>query len=68
MRMTIKLKLAAAFIVIIAIAGTGQFLALRDLGRLNESVNSLVNVDAMRVRLSTQVMAQQLRQQRAIRA
>lgn len=68
MRMTIKLKLAVAFIVIIAIAGAGQFLALRDLGRLNASVNELVTVDAKRVRLSTQIMAQQLRQQRAIRA
>ena len=68
MRMTIKLKLAAAFIVIIAIAGVGQVLALRDLGRLNASVNDLVSVDAKRVRLSSQIMAQQLRQQRAIRA
>ncbi|MCF3932956.1 methyl-accepting chemotaxis protein [Acuticoccus sp. M5D2P5] len=68
MRMTIKLKLAAAFVVIIAIAGAGQFLALRDLGRLNQSINDLVQVDVERVRLSNRITIQQLRAQRSIRA
>ncbi len=68
MRMTIKLKLTVAFLLVLVMGGTGQLLALNDLGALNQALSQLVNEDAKRVELSSQIMAQQLRIQRNVRA
>lgn len=67
MRFTLKLKLAATFILLIALAGTGLAFAIRDLGRLNDRLGELVNNSARRIELSQQLNAEQLRIQRNVR-
>ncbi|WP_108659717.1 methyl-accepting chemotaxis protein [Acuticoccus kandeliae] len=68
MRVTIKLKLALAFILLIAMAGVGQLLALRDLGAANHAVNEIVEKSAERVRMSAELQTQQLRVARDVRS
>ncbi|KAA9008007.1 methyl-accepting chemotaxis protein [Histidinibacterium aquaticum] len=67
MRLTIKLKLIVAFVLLIALSGTALFIALNDLGRLNARLGELVNNSAKRVELAQAVTAEQLRTQRNIR-
>ena len=43
MRLTIKTKLAATFVTVVALAGVSMFLALQNLGTINESMDSIVN-------------------------
>ncbi|UJW85029.1 HAMP domain-containing methyl-accepting chemotaxis protein [Devosia sp. SL43] len=46
MRLTIKTKLAAVFTVVVALSGVSMFLAIQSLGKLNESLGTIVDVRA----------------------
>ncbi len=46
MRLTIKAKLAAVFSVVVALSGVSMFLAIQSLGKLNESLGTIVDVRA----------------------
>jgi methyl-accepting chemotaxis protein len=46
MRLTIKTKLAATFVTVVALSGVSMFLALQSLGRLNDSLGEIVDVQA----------------------
>ncbi len=67
MRLTIKMKLAAAFLVILAMGAGGQLMGLRDLGAMNDSLNAIVDGNAERVRLSEELAAYQIRVARDVR-
>ena len=41
MRLTIKTKLAATFVVIVALSGASMFIALQNLGQLNDTLELL---------------------------
>ncbi|KQX35238.1 hypothetical protein ASD04_14410 [Devosia sp. Root436] len=43
MRLTIKTKLAATFVVVVALSAASMFLALQSLGQLNTSMDDIVN-------------------------
>jgi methyl-accepting chemotaxis protein len=43
-RLTIKAKLAAVFGVVIAMSGVSMLIALQDIGKLNQSLDTIVNV------------------------
>jgi len=45
-RFTIKTKLAAVFTVVVALSGVSMFLAIQSLGKLNESLGTIVDVRA----------------------
>ena len=49
MKLTIKMKLAAAFLVVFALAGASTFLGLRDLSQANVVLNDVVNLQSARV-------------------
>src|SRR5690554_411613 len=44
MRMTIKTKLAATFVTVVALSAGSMLLAIQNLGQLNDSLNTIVNV------------------------
>ena len=46
MRLTIKTKLAATFVAVVALSGVSMFLAIQSLGKLNESLGQIVDVRA----------------------
>ncbi len=46
MRLTIKTKLAATFVTVIALSGVSMFLAMQSLGKLNDSLSDIVDVRA----------------------
>ena len=48
MRLTIKTKLAATFVVVVALSAASMFLALQSLGQLNKSMDDIVNGVAAR--------------------
>jgi methyl-accepting chemotaxis protein len=45
-RLTIKTKLAAVFTVVVALSGVSMFLAIQSLGKLNDSLGTIVDVRA----------------------
>jgi len=47
-RLTIKAKLAAVFTVVVALSGAGMFVAIQNLGALNDSMDNIVNGVAAR--------------------
>lgn len=55
MRLTIKLKLVAAFAVIIVLMIAAAVLSLRDMGDINERLNSIVDRSARRVILTLEI-------------
>lgn len=67
MRLTIKIKLAATFFVVLALAAAGQIMAIRDMGRLNHAITEIVEGSAERVQLTGVLVTQQLKVQRDIR-
>ncbi|MCO8144329.1 methyl-accepting chemotaxis protein [Rhodovulum tesquicola] len=67
MRLTIKVKLAAAFAVLVAMSAVGVGLLLADLSNLNGRLNGLVDNEAKRVELTQTITAEQLRVQRNVR-
>lgn len=46
MRLTIKAKLAAVFGVVVVMSGVSMLIALQNLGKLNQSLDTIVNVRA----------------------
>ncbi|SER70765.1 methyl-accepting chemotaxis protein [Tranquillimonas rosea] len=67
MRLTLKLKLAATFVLLIAVSALAMFIALGNLSEMNRNLVALVNGDSERVRLSQELGMEQLRVQRDIR-
>jgi len=67
MRLTIKVKLASAFAVLIGMSAVGIGLTLKDLSTLNGRLDELVNIDAKRVELTQTITADQVRIQRDVR-
>ncbi|MGO4855395.1 methyl-accepting chemotaxis protein [Phaeovulum sp. W22_SRMD_FR3] len=67
MRLTIKLKLVATFALLILMSAGSQVIAIKDLGMLNTAVNALAEGDAVRVKLSQDLLGMQLRLQRDVR-
>ncbi|WIJ24765.1 methyl-accepting chemotaxis protein [Devosia sp. RR2S18] len=55
MRLTIKTKLAAVFTVVVAMSAGSMFVALQNLGALNEKLETIVNVRAANVVTSSQM-------------
>ncbi|MEF2074243.1 methyl-accepting chemotaxis protein [Consotaella aegiceratis] len=49
MRVTLKFKLAATFVVMIAMSAAGMFAALHYLGKLNETFDTALNVNVHRI-------------------
>ena len=43
MRLTIKTKLTATFVVVVALSAASMFLALQSLGQLNQTMDSIIN-------------------------
>ncbi len=67
MRLTLKTKLGATFAAIIVMSGAGMFLALDNLGNINEALGDIVKGNAKRVELSQSMAADQIRVQRELR-
>jgi methyl-accepting chemotaxis protein len=67
MRLTLKLKLAATFVVLIALATFGMISSLNSLGRMNGNLTEITEVEAEKVRLAENFTAGQLRIQRDVR-
>ncbi|MBN9314792.1 MAG: methyl-accepting chemotaxis protein [Devosia sp.] len=60
MRLTIKAKLAATFGVVVAMSAGGMFVALQNLGAMNDSFNSTINGNVKRIELVTGMRQQSL--------
>ncbi|MFQ6774430.1 methyl-accepting chemotaxis protein [Cereibacter sphaeroides] len=67
MRLSIRNKLGASFLVVFAMAGTTNLYALYTINRLNDDMAILVTRDFERVRLAERLNAEQLRMKSAIR-
>lgn len=67
MRLTLKLKLAATFLVLIAAFVVAMVMALNSLSRMSHRMTALVTEDAERVRLSQEIAIEALRMQRDVR-
>ncbi|WP_101341683.1 methyl-accepting chemotaxis protein (plasmid) [Cereibacter azotoformans] len=67
MRFSIRNKLGATFLVIFAMAGGTNLYALYTIDRLSEDINTLVERDFERVRLTERLNAEQLRMKGAVR-
>lgn len=67
MRLTLKMKLAATFLVLIAATTLSMTLALGELSGMSHRIAGLVTRDAERVRLSSELGREQLRVQRDVR-
>src|SRR3569833_688072 len=60
MRLTIKTKLAATFVVVVAMAASGMYIAIQNLGALNDSFNNAVNGNVKRIGLEQAINEQTL--------
>src|SRR3569623_635002 len=60
MRLTIKTKLAATFVVVVAMAASGMYIAIQNLGSLNDSFNNAVNGNVKRIGLEQDINEQTL--------
>ncbi|SFP04384.1 methyl-accepting chemotaxis protein [Tranquillimonas alkanivorans] len=67
MRLTLKTKLIATFVALIAIFGTAMFFAQTSLADLQSRLDRIVTVEAKRVELSSNLVKEELRTQRDIR-
>lgn len=67
MRLTLKLKLAATFVVLIALATFGMVSSLTSLGTMSANLTEITKVEAEKVRLAENFTAGQLRIQRDVR-
>ncbi|HEY9011581.1 MAG TPA: methyl-accepting chemotaxis protein, partial [Devosia sp.] len=67
MRLTIKVKLAATFATVIVMSGIGMFLAIQNLGSLNDAVTDIVDKQAARTALVGDLTSDLIRIQRDIR-
>lgn len=67
MRLTIKLKLAAVFTVLIALAVFGMMMGLQSLGTMSKNLTDIARGEAVKVRLAESFAGEQLRTQRDVR-
>lgn len=67
MRLTLKLKLATTFLVVLAATIGGMIFALSSLSQLSDRLSEIVNTESERVRLSQELGTEQLRVQRDVR-
>lgn len=67
MRLTLKLKLAATFIVLIALATIGMVSSLNSLGQMSKNLTEITKTETEKVRLAENFTAGQLRIQRDVR-
>lgn len=68
MRLTIKAKLAATFLLVLGMAGFAMILALKDMAELNHNLNMIVNESAERVKTAQNLTIEQVRSQRDVRS
>lgn len=57
MRLTLKFKLGATFATIVALSGISMFVAVQNLGNLNEQIERIVQGNVKRVELANEVKA-----------
>ncbi|WP_096785274.1 methyl-accepting chemotaxis protein [Rhodobacter sp. CZR27] len=67
MRLSIKLKLAAAFLAVLLISSAGQLFALFDLGRIRDSLDDIVQNKTTQLNLVHEMTEHQLKVQREVR-
>jgi methyl-accepting chemotaxis protein len=68
MRLTIKAKLAATFLLVLGMAGFAMILALKDMAELNHNLDVIVNEAGERVHMSQRLISAQARYQRDTRS
>ena len=61
MRLTIKTKLTATFVVVVALSAASMFMALDNLGKLDQSFTAAVEGNVKRITLSADINARTLR-------
>jgi methyl-accepting chemotaxis protein len=61
MRLTLKAKLGATFATIVVMSGISMFVAIQNLGSLNDELNGIVNGNVERVRIASEINAHSLR-------
>ncbi|WP_187967990.1 HAMP domain-containing methyl-accepting chemotaxis protein [Aquibium microcysteis] len=61
MRLTLKTKLGATFATIVVMSGISMFVAIQNLGSLNDELNGIVNGNVERIRLANEINAHTLR-------
>lgn len=57
MRLTLKFKLGATFATIVALSGISMFVAVQNLGNLNEQIERIVQGNVKRIELANEVKA-----------
>ena len=57
MRLTIKAKLAATFAVVVAMSAGSMFLAIQNLGSLNDSIEKIITGNAQRIQIAADINA-----------
>ncbi|MEH6774305.1 MAG: methyl-accepting chemotaxis protein [Cereibacter changlensis] len=67
MRLSIKAKLGATFLVILLLAGAGQLITVRGLGEVKASLDSIVDLQTRRLDLSHDIIQSKLKTQREVR-
>ncbi|AWZ22071.1 methyl accepting chemotaxis protein [Roseovarius sp. TM1035] len=68
MRLTIKAKLTATFLLVLGMAGCAMILALKDMAEFNHSLNNIMNENVARVMASEALITEQVQMQRDIRS
>ncbi|HWV21696.1 MAG TPA: methyl-accepting chemotaxis protein [Devosia sp.] len=61
MRLTIKTKLAATFVVVVAMSAIGMFMGIQNLGALNSSMEAMVEGNVQRIQIAADINARTLR-------
>lgn len=67
MRLSIKVKLATAFLLVLLVSSAGQITALTDMTRIRSALDDLVQNKSAQLNLVHEMVAQQLRIQREVR-
>ncbi|MBC7178926.1 MAG: methyl-accepting chemotaxis protein, partial [Roseovarius sp.] len=68
MRLTIKAKLAATFVLVLGMAGFAMILALKDMAEFNHNLDVIANEAGERVHMSEKLISAQARFQRDTRS
>jgi methyl-accepting chemotaxis protein len=61
MRLTLKAKLGATFATVVALSGISMFIAIQNLGSLNDQLNGIVSGNVQRISLASDINASTLR-------
>lgn len=67
MRLTIKLKLAAVFVLLLSLSAFASFMGLRSLAQMSGNLTEIVEVDAKKIEMAEEFTSHQLRIQRDLR-